>query len=92
MGKTRLSEIFKRREIDHKQAAKDLGIERRTLDNYLSESTLMNSDMIKKMAAYLHVSTDYLLGVDTLDEDFLNDKVDAMCAEIKEILYHLKKD
>lgn len=91
MYKTRLNEIFKRRCIDHKEAAKDLGIERRTLDNYISESTLMNSDMVKKMANYLHVSTDYLLGVDKLDEEFLNEKVDAICEDIKEILYHLNK-
>lgn len=91
MCKTRLNEIISKRGLERKQIANDLQIERRTLDNYINETTLMNSDMIKRMAIYLNVSTDYLLGVDRLSEDFLNEKVDHICDEIKEILYHLNK-
>ena len=91
MNKTRLDEIILRRGLERKQIAKDLNIERRTLDNYINESTQMNSEMIKKMANYLNVSTDYLLRADKNNEDFLNEKVDHICEEIKEILYHLSK-
>ena len=71
--KTRLEEIIKRRGLERKIIARDLEIERRTLDNYINEVTLMNSDIITKLAKYLNVSTDYLLGVDTLEDEFLND-------------------
>lgn len=91
MNKTRLDEIILRRGLERKQIAKDLNIERRTLDNYINESTQMNSEMIKKMANYLNVSTDYLLRAENNNEDFLNEKVDHICEEIKEILYYLKK-
>lgn len=87
--KTRLNEIITRRGIERKKIADDLQIERRTLDNYINEKTLMNSDIVKKMAAYLGVSTDYLLGVDNLKDTFLNDKIDNICAELKEIVYHI---
>ncbi|MDE6583822.1 MAG: helix-turn-helix domain-containing protein, partial [Anaeroplasmataceae bacterium] len=61
--KTRLAEIISERGIERKELAKALQIERRTLDNYINEETLMNSDTIKRVANYFHVSTDYLLGV-----------------------------
>lgn len=91
MDKTRLAEIILRRGLERKQIAKDLNIERRTLDNYINESTQMNSEMIKKMANYLNVSTDYLLRAENNNENFLNEKVDHICEEIKEILYYLSK-
>lgn len=87
--KTRLYEIITRRELERKKIAEDLQIERRTLDNYINENTLMNSDIVKKMAEYLGVSTDYLLGVDSLKDSFLNEKIDKICNELKEIVYHL---
>lgn len=89
--KTRLAEIITKRGLERKKIAEDLQIERRTLDNYINENTLMNSDIIKKMAEYLNVSTDYLLGVDQLSNDFLNEKIDTICNELKELVYHLNK-
>lgn len=90
--KTRLAEIISSRGLERKKIADDLQIERRTLDNYINEVTLMNSDIIKKLASYFHVLTDYLLGVDKLDDDFLNQKIDSICSELKEIVYHLNKN
>lgn len=89
--KTRLQELIKRRGIERKVLARDLGIERRTLDNYINEVTLMNSDVITKIAKYLEVSTDYLLGVDQLDDSFLNEKIDKISDELKELVYHLHR-
>lgn len=89
--KTRLAEIITKRGLERKKIAEDLQIERRTLDNYINENTLMNSDIIKKMAEHLNVSTDYLLGVDQLSNDFLNEKIDTICNELKELVYHLNK-
>lgn len=89
--KTRLSEIITKRGLERKKIAEDLQIERRTLDNYINENTLMNSDIIKKMAEYFHVSTDYLLKVDELSDEFLNEKIDSICYELKEVIYHLNK-
>ncbi len=91
MKKTRLYEIITARGLQRKEIAKDLEIERRTLDNYINESTLMNSDMVKRMAQYLNVSTDYLLGIDELDDEFLNEKLDHIFNELKEIVYYLNK-
>lgn len=89
--KTRLAEIISKRELERKTIARDLEIERRALDNYINEVTLMNSDVIKKMAKYFNVSTDYLLAFDELDDDFLNEKVNVICDELKEIIYHINK-
>ncbi len=91
MKKTRLYEIITARGLQRKEIAKDLEIERRTLDNYINESTLMNSDMVKRMAQYLNVSTDYLLGIDELDDEFLNEKLDHIFNELKEIVYYINK-
>ncbi len=91
MKKTRLNEIITARGLQRKEIAKDLEIERRTLDNYINESTLMNSDMVKRMAQYLNVSTDYLLGIDELDDEFLNEKLDHIFNELKEIVYYINK-
>ncbi|MDE7263608.1 MAG: helix-turn-helix domain-containing protein [Anaeroplasmataceae bacterium] len=90
--KTRLSELLDKKEIKRKVIAKDLGIEKRTLDNYVNEITLMNSDVIVKIAKYLNVSTDYLLGVDQINDDFLNQKIDKISCELKEIVYHLNSN
>ncbi|MDE7105691.1 MAG: helix-turn-helix domain-containing protein [Anaeroplasmataceae bacterium] len=89
--KTRLAEIISKRGLGRKQIAEDLQIERRTLDNYINENTSMNSDIIKKIAEYFNVSTDYLLGVDELSNEFLNQKIDTICNELKELVYHLNK-
>ncbi len=87
--KTRLAELIEERGLERKQIAKDLHIERRTLDNYINEVTMMNSEIIKKLASYLQVSTDYLLAFDELDDRFLNDKIDAICNDLKELVYHI---
>ena len=87
--KTRLAELIQRRGLERKRIAKDLEIERRTLDNYINEVTLMNSDVIIKLANYLDVSTDYLLGVDKIKDEFLNEKIDTICQDIKEVVFHL---
>ncbi len=89
--KTRLAEIISKRGLERRAIAKDLGIERRTFDNYVNEVTSMNSEVIKNLAKYLNVSTDYLLGVDQLDNECLNQKVDNIANELKEIIYHLYK-
>lgn len=52
---TRLLEIISSKGLSRKQIAKDLGIERRTLDNYINEKTQMNAEMIKRMAIYLKI-------------------------------------
>ena len=92
MNKTRLAEIISARGLERKQIALDLQIERRTLDNYINENTLMNSDIICRLAKYLNVSTDYLLGVDTINDDFLNSKIDKICGELKELVHYIKNN
>lgn len=92
MKKTRLEEIITRRGLQRKDIAKALQIERRTLDNYINEVTLMNSEVIVKLAKYLKVSTDYLLKFDDLSDDFLNNSITTITNEFKELIYHLKKD
>lgn len=89
--KTRLAELISQRGLERKDLARDLQIERRTLDNYINEETLMTSDTIKRVANYFHVSTDYLLGVDELHDDYLCEKIDTICNELKEIVYYLNK-
>ncbi len=70
--KTRLSELLIKNGIERKVIADDLNIERRTMNNYVTETTLMNSDTIVKVAAYLGVTTDYLLCVDKPKDYFVD--------------------
>lgn len=90
--KTRLSELLIKNGIERKVIADDLNIERRTMNNYVTETTLMNSDTIVKVAAYLGVTTDYLLCVDKPKDDFVDVKIDEICDKLKEIIYHIKEN
>ncbi len=86
---TRLKEIIEAKDISRKQIAKDLGIERRTLDNYINGVTQMNAELIVKMAIYLKVPTDYLLGVHPIASSFLMEKIDKIASDLKEVVFYL---
>ena len=63
----RLNELVKARmeqeNINKTQIAKDIGIERPSLTKYLSDDTEIGINALVKIAKYLNVSTDYLLGL-----------------------------
>lgn len=88
---TRLLEIISSKGLSRKQIAKDLGIERRTLDNYINEKTQMNAEMVKRMAIYLKISTDYLLKIDAYDPSSILERTNKICLELKELIYYICK-
>ena len=58
----RLRSVLDERGLTQRKAAADLGIPASTFGGYAQGSTEPEYEMLKKMAAYLGVSTDYLLG------------------------------
>ncbi|MCM1557672.1 MAG: helix-turn-helix domain-containing protein [Anaeroplasma bactoclasticum] len=83
---TRLKELIETKGLSRKQVAKDLFIEKRTLDNYINDTTKMNSEMIVRVAKYFNVTTDYLLNADINCSSLLLKKIDKLAYELKEFV------
>ena len=60
---TRIKDFLGDRDLKQKALAKELHISESTLSNYITERTDMPSEILVKVAAYLSVTTDYLLGL-----------------------------
>ena len=56
-----LRELLEEREITQKQLAKDLNIAPSTLGNYIRNIREPDFEILKTLASYFEVSTDYLL-------------------------------
>ena len=69
--------------------ATELKINKSIVSNWKSSGYTPRGEAVQKIADTLHVSTDYLLGVDQLDDAFLNEKIDNICNELKEIIFHI---
>jgi len=54
--------LIEENELTQKKLAEDLYIAASTLGNYVQNLAEPDFDMLKRIAAYFHVSTDYLLG------------------------------
>lgn len=51
----------------------------------------MNAEMVKRMAIYLKISTDYLLKIDAYDPSFILERTNKICLELKELIYYICK-
>ncbi len=58
----RIRDILTDRDIKYKVIAHDLGINGSSFSNYMTGATKMPYDVLVRVADYLGVSTDYLLG------------------------------
>lgn len=59
---TRIRDLLTDRDIKHKVIAHDLGINGSSFSNYMTGATKMPYEVLVRVADYLEVSTDYLLG------------------------------
>ena len=87
----RITELRKQAGMSQFQLAKVLDIATSTLGMYETGKREPSLKVLNRIASYFNVSTDYLLGVDRLEDDFLNTKIENICNELKEIVYHLQK-
>lgn len=67
--KSRIKELRKKRGLMQQRLASELGITQQMLSRYERDVTLIKVDVLKKIAKYFNVTTDYLLGVSDVKRD-----------------------
>ena len=80
--KSRIKQLRQKRGVIQEILAAELGITQQMLSKYERDITLIKVDIIKKIAAYFNVTTDYLLGVSDVKRDIkgqmkVNETLDA---------------
>lgn len=66
---SRIKELREKRGLIQEILAVELGITQQMLSKYERDVTLIKVDILKKIAAYFNVTTDYLLGVSEIKRD-----------------------
>ena len=66
---SRIKELRKKRGLMQQRLASELGITQQMLSKYERDVTLIKVDVLKKIAKYFNVTTDYLLGVSDVERD-----------------------
>ena len=79
---SRIKQLRQKRGVIQEILAAELGITQQMLSKYERDITLIKVDILKKIAAYFNVTTDYLLGVSDVKRDIkgqmkVNDTLDA---------------
>lgn len=79
---SRIKQLRQKRGVIQEILAAELGITRQMLSKYERDVTLIKVDILKKIAAYFNVTTDYLLGVSDVKRDIkgqmkVNETLDA---------------
>ena len=80
--KSRIKQLRQKRGVIQEILAAELGITQQMLSKYERDITLIKVDILKKIAAYFNVTTDYLLGVSDVKRDIkgqmkVNESLDA---------------
>lgn len=80
--KSRIKQLRQKRGVIQEIFAAELGITQQMLSKYERDITLIKVDILKKIAAYFNVTTDYLLGVSDVKRDIkgqmkVNETLDA---------------
>ena len=78
---SRIKQLREKRGLIQEILAVELGITQQMLSKYERDVTLIKVDILKKIAAYFNVTTDYLLGVSDVKRD-LNGQM-----KMNEVLY-----
>lgn len=66
---SRIKQLREKRGLIQEILAAELGIIQQMLSKYEKDVTLIKVDILKKIAAYFNVTTDYLLGVSDVKRD-----------------------
>ena len=79
---SRIKQLRQKRGVIQEILAAELGITQQMLSKYERDVTLIKEDILKKIAAYFNVTTDYLLGVSDVKRDIkgqmkVNETLDA---------------
>lgn len=85
----KLKELRIRKNLSQKQLASILNIHKATVSLYESDSRFPSVDILKAAARYFHVSTDYLLEMNsarTLDISSLTDEQVAVVEQMVSVL------
>ena len=69
---SRIKQLREKRGLIQEILAAELGITQQMLSKYERDVTLIKVDILKKIATYFNVTTDYLLGVSDVKRDLLN--------------------
>lgn len=67
--KSRIRQLREKRGLMQQRLASELGITQQMLSKYERDVTLIKVDVLKKIAKYFNVTTDYLLGVSDVKRD-----------------------
>lgn len=79
---SRIKQLRQKRGVIQEILTAELGITQQMLSKYERDVTLIKVDILKKIAAYFNVTTDYLLGVSDVKRDIkgqmkVNETLDA---------------
>lgn len=66
---SRIKQLREKRGLIQEILAAELGITQQLLSKYERDITLIKVDMLKKIAIYFNVTTDYLLGISDVKRD-----------------------
>ena len=66
---SRIKQLREKRGLIQEILAAELGITRQLLSKYERDITLIKVDILKKIAIYFNVTTDYLLGISDVKRD-----------------------
>ena len=82
MQKIRLKELRKQKNVTQEQLAEAIGVERSSIGKYEGNQNVLPSvDVLKTIADYFQVSTDYLLGRDIKYKQEFNDSNSVLVSE-----------
>lgn len=71
---SRIKQLRKKRGLIQEVLAAELGVTQQMLSKYERDITLIKVDILKKIAVYFNITTDYLLGVSDVKRD-LQDQI-----------------
>ena len=66
---SRIKQLRKKRGITQQRLASELGITQQMLSKYERDISLIKIDVLKRIAVYFNVTTDYLLGISDVKRD-----------------------
>ncbi len=66
---SRIKQLREKRGLIQERLASELGITQQMLSKYERNITLIKVDILKKIAEYFNVTTDYLLGISDVKRD-----------------------
>lgn len=67
--KSRIRQLREKRGLMQQRLASELGITQQMLSKYERDVTVIKVDVLKKIAKYFNVTTDYLLGISDVKRD-----------------------